>query len=219
MGARSSVVVIVALLIATSLVCTLTGAALALQRPDLESLETDTASSLHADYSRDERKSPRPPLSPDIIAAAAADNERDAIDGAATDAASPPPRAGAIQTPTPRTGGGDGTPQNSPTTSQRSPTPRPAPADAPEPTPTKRSVPPTSTPVPAKTFAPAPTNTRIVVAPSVTPRPSNTPVPSNTPIPAATKTPTKAPQPVATTRPPTATDTPCPVLIILPICL
>jgi len=188
------------------LALTSTAAALALQRPHLEWLDTDTGSQLKADYSADPRRIRIAPLDPAIIEAAASDEET------LTTTAPAPRRAevGHMATAAP------GEPARSPVpTGEPSATPtRPT-------APVARTTAETATPSPPPAEAsppPVATTTSAPLEPTATPRvpteastPTPPPAPTATAKPAATTTPGPQPAtPVPTPGPPTATPTPRP---------
>ena len=211
------------LVLAGCFLLTMTAAALAVGRPRIERLDTETASRLHADYSVDPRGIVIAPLDLGVVIAAARDEQAlstttddveqvdvvhvptptpDSADGPSTDPTAGPSPEGPAPTATPQPG-----PPEEPTTRPPvfAPTavPTPAPTDEPPPRPTN-------------TQAPSPTNTPRT-APTVTPRPTRTPTAVRTATPIVLPTvgptatgiaePTDLPPATATSAPP---DTPLP---------
>lgn len=215
-----------ALLIALCFGLTTAAAAYAVRRPELRTLDTETASRLHADYSRDPIGIKLRRLDAKIIA----DTARDEIALLTT---STPQRVQIVHEPTAtpfatQTPPPSRTPASSPT-ANASPTPGrtgtpPPPTASPAPvTPAPETVvpPSTSTPAPKPTDTPVvkPTSTRAIDTPapfitptftptrtpSATPTRTSTPVPADTVIPVPTNTPTPTATPSYT---PTFTATP-----------
>ena len=173
-------ILIVAVLLG-SLALTTAAAAMALKRPHLERLSTETRSELKADYSADPRGARFAPLDPDIARAAAADGE------ALTAAGGMPRRVGVAYR---RQGTSAST---SPPPTDPSPVATAAPA-SPELTGTPSVGAPTSTPV----------------TPEATATPEPTPEPTEVPPPTVTLVPTETPLPTQTPVTPTPTPLPCP---------
>jgi hypothetical protein len=241
MGLRIPQLLFIVALVLGCLAFTTAGAALALRRPHVEHLNTDTGSKLKADYSADPRGMRIAPLHPDVINAAVADEE--ALTTASTSPrrvepaqlpAEPPTetRGQATETPAPAR-----TPTPAPPVVTRAPPAAVATPALPQPTstPTRPEVTPTpghtatqtatatvpetavpiltatATPSAAATAASTPTQT-----PTFTPMPSLTPTQSPTPATTALPTPTPTDSPTATpmataTATTTASATPTPM--------
>jgi hypothetical protein len=197
--------------VAGCLVVTFGAASLGLRRAAFEHIDTATASSLAADYSKDARSELSPPLLAGIIDAAAED-EVPFAPGA--NDAEEPPRSPLDQPEAQQTRLATSTPPAGTATAVASTTAAPTPGMTATPLPTVVAsvtpAPPSSTPVPPKptdTPRPTATPTRIINLPCVPPllpgeildgvndviRPTCTPKPTSTPAPKLSPTPTRTP--------------------------
>lgn len=218
-------VLLVLLAIVISLGLTTAAAAYALRRADQELIDAETASRLHADYSKDPRRPLLQPLDPGIIDAAAQDDAAIAAPPASFPETVP---VASVPDEEPAAGPTDedaatATARPSATAALLPPRPTntaaaPTNTSSPLPTSTHTAVPTrTRTPLPTNTRTPAPTATRTTVPTrTATPAPTATrtvqPTATRTAASTATATlvPVNTPTAASTSTPPPTTGTPVP---------